>query len=215
MNTNIASIPSLNDLKSYNVNRSNEVEGIRSSLYDFQSYAQAGQTELQFFQVPQGQSSKSLADTNMELAGSLPNPKHFLVMNIGIYFFPAGDPAQFGAQAAAENVNDTWDVLKSGYVELFIGSKNYVQEAPIGRFPPRTGMVLSAALSDQTTAGANMQSRIAYANFGGAPYEVKPPILLMPTQNFKVSIKWPTAVAISAAARIGVVMEGILYRLSQ
>jgi hypothetical protein len=90
-----------------------------------------------------------------------------------------------------------------------------VQEAPLGRFPPRTGMVLSSSASDQTTAAAASQLRNAYANFGGATYELTPPILLTPTQNFKVSLNWPTAVAISAAARIGVVMEGVLYRLSQ
>lgn len=209
------SVPPLADLAKYSVNRVGDVEGIRSSLYDFQTYAQAGQTGLDFYQVPQGQSSKTLADTNMEMAGSLPNPKAFLVKNIQVYFYPAGDVAQFGAQAAAEAVNDVWDVMKSGYLEFFIGSKNYVQEGPIGRFPPRTGLITSSSMADASTAGANLQSRIAYANFGGAPYDLDPPILLNPTQNFRVSLKWPTAVAISAAARIGVVMEGFLYRLSQ
>lgn len=215
MNLNLKALPSIEDLQQYSVNRRGQLEGIRSVLYDFTTYAQAGQTSLDFFQVPSGQSSKTQADTNMETAGSLPNPKHFLVTNIQAYFFPAGDPSQFGAGAAAENVNDVFDVMKSGWIEFFIGSKNYVQEGPIGRFPPRTGMIVSAALADASTAAANLQSRIAYANFGGAPYDLSPPILLAPTQNFKVSMKWPTAVAISAAARIGVVMEGILYRLSQ
>jgi hypothetical protein len=210
-----AQLPALSDLMQYNVNRVGEAEGVRSSLYDFQTYAQAGQTELNFFQVPVGQSSKTLADTNMSIAGSLPNPQYFLITNIQVFFYPAGDIAQFGAQAAAEGLNDVWDVSKSGYAELFIGSKNYVQEGPIGRFPPRNGLIVSAALADQTTAGATMQSRIAYGNMGGAVYEMKPPILLTPNQNFRFSLKWPTAVALSAAARIGCVMEGFLYRLSQ
>lgn len=211
----IKSLPSLEDLQKFSVNRAGQVEGIKATLYDFQAYAQAGQTSLDFFQVPQGQSSKTLADTNMETAGSLPNPKSFLVQNIQVYFYPAGDPAQFGAQAAAENINDVFDVMKSGWLEFFIGSKNYIQEGPIGRFPPRTGMIVSAALADQSTIAANLQSRISYANFGGAPYDLSPPILLSPTQNFRVSLKWPTAVAVSAAARVGIVMEGIMYRLSQ
>jgi hypothetical protein len=213
---NLATVPSLDELQKYSVNRAGQLEGVRSSLYDFQAYAQAGQTELNFFQVPVGQASKTLADTNMQTAGSLPNPQNFLVTNIQIYFyFTASDLAVFGAQAAAEQVNDVYDVMKSGYLEFFIGSKNYVQEGPLGRFPPRTGLILSAALTDQTTAAAASQSRIAYANFGGAPYDLTPPILLTPTQNFRVSTKWPTAVAISAIARIGCVMEGVLYRLSQ
>lgn len=215
MNTNIQSLPSLESLKNYSVNRSNEVEGIRSSLYDFQTYGTAGGTQFDFFQVPQGQSSKTLADTNMEQAGTLPNPKHFLAMNIQIYLFSTLDIATLGAPAAAEAINDINDIAKNGYVEFFIGSKNYVQEAPIGRFPPRTGLIVSSSQSDATTPAAALQSKIAYANMGGGVYELKPPILLMPTQNFKVSIKFPTAVAVSANVRIGVVMEGILYRLSQ
>lgn len=215
MDYNLNKIPKLSDLQAYNVNRPNDYEGIRSSLYDFQAYAIGGQTQLDFYQVPQGQSGKTLVDTNMEAAGSLPNPKHFFALNMQIYFFPGQEIATFGAQAAAEALNDVYDVMKSGYVEFYIGSKNYVQEAPIGRFPPRTGMIVSSSLADATTPGATMQSKIAYGNFGGAVYQLQPPILLTPTQNFKVSIKWPAAVPLSVAGRIGVVMEGILYRLSQ
>lgn len=215
MNLNIKSVPSLDSLKSYSVNRSNEVEGIRSSLYDFQTYGAAGGSQFDFFQVPQGQASKTLADTNMEQAGTLPNPKHFLALNMQVFVFSTLPIASLGAPAAAEAVNDIQDLAQSGYLEFFIGSKNYVQEAPISRFPSRTGLIVSSSQSDATTAGAGLQSKIAYANFGGAVYELQPPILLMPTQNFKVSLKFPTVVPVSADIRIGVVMEGILYRLSQ
>ena len=37
-------IPSLGDLQQYNVNRPGQIEGIRASLYDFQTYANAGTT---------------------------------------------------------------------------------------------------------------------------------------------------------------------------
>lgn len=211
----LTQVPKLSDLGAYDVNRADQYEGVKKAYYDFTTYAQAGQTSLNFFQVPVGQSSKTLADTNMEIAGSLPNPKHFLVQDIQVFFFPAGDLSQFGTQAAAENVNDVYDVSKSGYLEFFIGSKNYIQEGPIGRFPPSNGLTVSAALADQTTAGATMQSRISYANMAGRIWAVSPQILLKPTQNFRVSLLWPAAVAISANARIGVVMNGIEYRLSQ
>lgn len=208
-------LPALADLQRYNVNRPNDYEGIKSVLYDFQTYAQAGQSGLDFFQVPQGQGGKTLADTNMESAGSLPNPKHFLVTNIQVYFTPGVPVAAFGAQGVAAYLNDVQALANSGYLEFFIGSKNYVQEGPIGVFPPRTGLIVSSSVADQTTAAADSQSRIAYGNLGGAIYQLTPPILLTPTQNFRVSMRWPTAVSVSAAARIGVRMEGILYRLSQ
>ena len=209
------SVPSLQDLQQYSVNVANNVEGIRASLYDFQSYAQAGQTGLDFFQVPQGQSSKTLADTNMPTAGSLPNPMSFLVTNIQIFFFPAAKISILGADAIADALNDVQAVGQGGWLEFYIGSKNYIQEGPIMRFPPKNGLIVSSSMDSQTTPAASLQTKNSYANFGGAIWELKPPILLNPTQNFRVSLKWPTAVAVSALARMGIVMEGLLYRLSQ
>ena len=208
-------IPSLQELQRYNVNRPDALEGLKQSLYDFQTYPAAGTTQLNFFQVPVGQSGKTLADTNMEVAGSLPTPKHFLVLNVQVFFFPAGNPSAVGAPSASTFVNDTWAVAKAGWLDFFIGSKSYLTEAPIVRFPPRNGLIVSSSQADSTTAAANQHTRIAYANFGGAPYAMKPPILLVPTQNFRVSLNFPSAVAISGDARIGVVLEGLLYRLSQ
>jgi len=207
-------IPSLEELNQYNVNRAGQVEAIKASLYDFQTYAQAGQTQLQFFQTPKGQGGKTFADTNMTLAGSLPAPMSFLVECIEIYFFPANAISATGA-VVAENWNDMYDVGKSGWLELFIGSKPYLDEAPLMKFPPRTGLTGQSSLSDTTSAAASRVTVVDYASFGGPVYEMIPPILLVPSQNFNVTLNWPAAVAISLAGRIGINMGGILYRNSQ
>ena len=44
-------IPTLGELSQYNVNVAGQIEGLKWSLYDSLTYAQAGQTQLQFFQV--------------------------------------------------------------------------------------------------------------------------------------------------------------------
>lgn len=209
--------PNMNDLAKYAVNRPGEYEVIGSALYDFTSYAAAGQTELNFFQTPQGQGGKTLADTNMEAAGTLPSPKKFLVTALEVCFWPGVLPGVFGAQAAANLVNDVWTVAKSGYLEFYIGSKNYVQEGPLGVFPAMNGLVVSGALADQTTAAAASQSMIEYANTGGKPFVLQSPVALENNQNFRVSLKWPTAVALpsGAIARIGVRLRGSLFRMSQ
>lgn len=207
-------IPSLQELQQYNVNRPDQIEATKSSLYDFQTYAQAGQTQLQFFQVPRGQSSKTLADTNMTVAGMLPAPQSFLIQRIEIYFFPLNTVSATGAIVAA-NWNDSYAVAKSGWLELFIGSKPYLDEAPLLKFPPSTGLTGNGAVSDTTTAAASRVTVIDYASFGGEPYEMNPPILLVPNQNFTVTLNWPSAVAVTVAARIGINMRGILYRNSQ
>jgi len=207
-------IPSLDELNAYNVNRAGQVEAIKASLYDFQAYAVGGQTQLQFFQTPKGQGGKTFADTNMTLAGSLPAPMSFLVETIEIYFFPLNAISTAAAAVALENWNDVYDVGKSGWLELFIGSKPYLDEAPLMKFPPRCGLtgVAAAALAGEV---ADQAITADYASFGGPVYEMIPPILLVPSQNFNVTLNWPAAVAISLAGRIGINMGGILYRNSQ
>lgn len=212
-------VPSLAELERYNVNRAGEFEATRQSLYDTLTYAQAGQTQLLFFQVPAGQAGKSLADTNMTIAGSLPNPIMQLVQSIEVLFFPSTLPSRGPiADEASIFLNDVYNVGKSGWLEFFIGSKTYLKEAPINRFPPKTKLDGFAAITSSLTAGAATQSRDTYAVFSGRPYMLDPWILLKPTQNFNVSLNWTTVQALNAAdtaARIGIVLDGIQYRNSQ
>jgi len=219
-----AGIPSFNDLNSYAVNRGGEYEGVRQTLYDFQTYDAAGQTNLTFFQVPVGQNGKTLADTNMETAGTLPAPKHFLVQSIELYFFPAGDNVTVNNFAdtdavVSNNSNDVQAVGEGGSLDFFIGSKSYLQEAPLMRFPPKCRMEndFSSTLQMKQATAADLvaQTLMDYAAFSGRPYFIDPWILLTPTQNFNVKLTWPSAVPISGDGRIGVVLDGVLYRLSQ
>lgn len=215
----LRTIPSFKGVQKYRVNRPGEAEVIRQSLYDFQTYAAAGQTSLTFFQVPVGQSSKTIADTNMEMAGALPRPKYFLIEGIEVHFYPGPNPGAFGAEpgGAVFNVNDVYAVSKSGSLNLFIGSKTYLEEAPLGRFPPSNKLDIGAAVADQSTIAASLHTKIDYASFGGRPYNLMPPVLLEPNQNFKVTLSWPSVVALptTVAGRIGIVLNGIMYRLSQ
>jgi len=212
----------MRDLNQYRVNRAGEEEYLRQTFYDFQDYAAAGQQQLLFFQVPKGQSGKTIADTNMETAGTLPQPKYFRVQSIEIQFFPGVNPVQLGAAlAASEFTNDVYTVAKSGSLKFFIGSKAYLEEAPIGRFPPKTRLEteFAATLQRSQAAAADAEDQITmdYAAFAGRPYRIEPEILLEPTQNFVIELNWPAAVALPSgvAGRIGVVMDGILIRNSQ
>jgi len=216
------------DAEKYRVNRSQEYEVTRQSLYDFTTYAAAGQTSLTFFQLPLGQGGKTVADTNLELAGQLPAPKYFLVESLEIYLFPGDDPVTVANSAANDLsvvtnfANDTYAVEQSGSLNFFIGSKTYLEEAPLGRFPPKTRLEteFGFGLSTGAAAAAANASQISgdYAAWSGRPYFLDPyKILLAPTQNFNVTLTWPVAVALPSTvdARIGVVLDGVLFRLSQ
>lgn len=226
MNGNRGNIPNLTELQAYAVNRKGQYEGIRQSLYDYQVYASGGQTSLSFFQVPVGQAGKTIADTNMEVSGTLPQPKHFLVESIEIRFWPGVLPviSQTGvlaSQVASNYSNDVLTFSKSGSLNYFIGSKTYLEEAPVGRFPPKTYVEADFAVSQTVNqaAAADQENQITMdlSYVCGRPYFINPATLLIPTQNFKVTLVWPTAVALPSGedARIGVVLDGILYRQSQ
>ena len=210
-------IRNVGDLTQFAVNRKDQLEVVRQTLYDFQTYALAGATQFTFFAIPQGQSSKTKADTNMQTAGSLPAPQRFAIQGIQVYFTPSIFPsAAPGAPAIDNFVNDCYEFWTgAAWLDLFIGSKSYITEALIQRFPPAARLEGFAGLSDSTTAGASGFSRTSYMTAAGRPYIIDPPILLEPNQNFNVTINYPTAVAISANARVGVVLDGVLVRNSQ
>ncbi len=232
-------IPNILDARSrFSVNRLDAKEGIRQSLYDYQIYPTAGATSFNFFQLPQGQglsshpgnagNVKGIADTNMESAGQLPNPKNFLIESIEVVFEPGSvstantftpvTPIAFAAVAASTvgaSIADVNSLRVSGELQLFIGSKPYLDEAPLGRFPPKThGELKAAVASNSATTGEVI---VAQHYWGGRPYYVEPAIFLESTQNFRVTLNFPVAVATPSGfnGRIGVILDGYLYRNSQ
>lgn len=194
-------------------------ETLDYSLYDYQAYAAAGQTQLNFFAVPAGQAGKTLSDTNMQLAAQLPANLSFVIQGIEVEFFPtvpgvaAANPSAFGAQAVAAQVNDSYIVRRTGNLTLNIGTKSYTQEGPLARFPAASRFEITGALTDTSTAGAALQSRTLMANVAGRLYKLKIPLPLEPTQSFGVSVAWPEGVqAITNPGRLGVILTGILRR---
>lgn len=195
----------------------------RQSLYDFTAYAAAGQTQLSFFSVPVGQSGKTYSDTNMQLAGQLPLNQEFLVQSIEVVFYPnsAGTAAQLpsataATSAAIQRINDTNIVGRTGNLRFFVGQRDVLQEAPIGRFPPKHYFELSAALAETITS---TELRTGDAHWAGRPYLLAPAeIMLQGNVAFGVQINWPEGVQAlpsGLAGRIGVILDGILYSKAQ
>lgn len=208
-------VPSLAELQQYNVNRPDQVEAIVSSLYDTQTLLSSStQTTLTFFQNPLGGSANRQLDvTNMEGAGALPSPKSFLIETVEIFAYPGNVVTNDSTSiTAARNLSDMYAFAKAGWLEIYIGSKAYLDEAPLNKFPPRSGLTGMAFLNDTT---ANTGTKIDYASLGGPVYELSPPILLVPTQNFKVTLNWSAAITLNANMSVMVNLGGILYRNSQ
>lgn len=213
-------VPSLNQLKAYQVNRPGW-EAVRQSLYDFTTYAAAGHSTLTFFSLPIGQGGKTLSDTNMELAGQMAANTKFLVESVEIHFLPTTPTvaAQMPGAAVAvltipQIVNDAYIALRGGNLQFVVGSKPYLREGPLGRFPPKTHFTVEGAAA--TTVAATQLTAI-FPYWTGRPYMLKPAaVMLEANQNFGVTLAWPEgAQAITNPARIGVVLDGFLYRRSQ
>jgi hypothetical protein len=208
--------PNIEQLQTYNVNRAGQPEVIWQPLYDYQTYAMAGATQMTFFQRSVGSSGTTYADTNMTVGGMLPRPQEFLITGIQVYFKPAGavNRSALAAATVLENWNDINDVIfASNFLKLFIGSKDYLTDGPLGKFPPVFGISGAAAYMGTTTADMNGRAT-DYAKATGRYYSITP-VKIPANQNFNVSLNWPTAAAAAAAGLIGVILDGFLYRLSQ
>lgn len=201
------SAPSLNDLNRYSAYLKNAKEVIFQPLYDYQTYALAGQLNLNFFQVPNGAGTKTYADTNMEMAGQLPAGMNFLAVAVEVKIFPT---ASIEHTAASNFIEDMYKITTGGFLEFNMLQKNYLREAPIGVFPDASGLDGFAATGLTTGDG----SVIGYATNNGPVYQITP-IRIPSSQNFTVRMGWGTAIPISAPARIGVRLLGFTYRNAQ
>jgi hypothetical protein len=200
--------PSIATLKDYSAYLAGATEVIWQPLYDYQTYAQAGQLSLNFFQVPAG-NTKTFADTNMQMAAQLPAGMNFLAVGIEVMFFPGGTIESTAANSIAD---DTRLVMTSAcFLELNLFEKNYLRESPLQVFPPQTGLTGFAATA--ITSGTD-GSLVEYARNAGPLYQITP-LRIPSTQNFSVKMTWPAVQAISAAGRIGVRLLGFTYRNSQ
>lgn len=234
---------SLAELSRYGVFLPDAIEVVRQPLYDRIVYPNAGAARLQFFQLPQGQGSssaiggagqvKTLEDTNMEAAGMLPSPKAFLATSLelivepgsvsaanawspqDIAFLTNASAASVGIIPQLNAVNDIYRVLIGSYVDFFIGSKSYLQNARGDSFPPKSYVAPDACIAQSIQLG---HSGVASARAVGRPFYLNPPVLLMPNSNFTVNLVWPAAVVATPTgqnARITCRLDGFLYRNAQ
>lgn len=221
------------------VTRPGQNEIVRQSFYDFQIYPTAGVTSLSFFQQPKGAgqasyqgatagTTKGIWDTNMDVQGMIPAGKIFRVESIEVPFFPGSVStantfvpanviafAAVAAQTVQGLVQDVYNFYHSGALQFFILSKSYLDEAPLGRFPPKTHYQTNVAIATNSATTSELAAAGAY--MVGRHYKLDPEITLTSVQNFSVNLTWGAAVATPSGfnGRVGVILDGILERASQ
>lgn len=134
--------------------------------------------------------SDGITVTNFEKAGELDKQTALLIQEIAIDIEPAGNPAAFGAQAAANRVNDVHYLASRGLLTIHTGSNRQTafSGGPLRIFPGNNGVTGAFALADATTLGSDKQSRIDLPLTVGLPLRLKRPILILPGEIFGGSL---------------------------
>jgi len=232
-------MPTSDDFTRNRVTNPNQSEIVRQRLYDFQLYPTAGQTLFTFFSLPVGSgitsalgatvgTSKTFADTNMRLGGQLPNGQGYMVESVEVFFMPGavattntflpalqGNFEATAADAAFAAWEDVNRFRNAGYLEFNILSKNYLRETPMLAFPCKADFMNDGAVA--SNGAATGASYLGGLRSAGRPYYVEPMIALQANMNFEITINFPGAVATPSGfnARVGVILDGYMYRASQ
>lgn len=124
--------------------------------------------------------------TNFPSAGRVNDQESFLIEEIAIDIEPSGSPAAFGAQAVALRTNDVAYIESKGYLSIFTGTnrQTVLEGGPLRIFPGNNGVGGKIMVTDQSTVGANMQSRIDAPITIGKPFVLKRPIMLLPQEIY-------------------------------
>lgn len=222
----------------YSVIQRGVAEEYRQRFYDTVIYPQAGINQLQFFTLPQGQgftsaagavaaSPKTLLDTNLDIANTLPSGKQFVVETIELEFDPGSSaaantfviapPAYAGVAAVAlvQQINDVNAFYQAGVFNLKILAKDYLTEIAQA-FPPKAGLNIHGSIS-ATAAAAAVAIGGLTAKWEGRPYYVEPKLLLEPAVNIAVTLTYPGLVAMPSGfnGRVRCILDGYWKRAAQ
>lgn len=199
------------------VNVAGMTEAITQPFYSAVNYPAAGTAgTLNFFNnVPGNPVAITAEDTNMQQPNIFPAPTSFLLQGIGVELLPGTAASRFGAQSANNQLLDYYTVMSRGVLTLSIANKPYLQMTNMLSLPTRSHINGVAAVSDQTTPAAAMQSQVA-VGFSDGPVFSPRPLLIPSMQNFNISISYPLgAVALPSAnanTRMVVWIYGTQYR---
>lgn len=200
------------------VNIPGKVERIWQPFYDYQTLLAAGATSQSFFQVPIGQSGKTITDTNMELAGQIPKGQTFLITGVQVELYPGvtpGTETTVALATAQEFWNDVYAFYKTGSLILRIGSKDFIRQGNLMKFAPVNRLAGIASAAAATTVAAESNAiQISYATAAGREFTIED-LMLESNQNFNVILNDLAAMPSTVNARVGVTLNGWLFRNAQ
>ncbi|HEV3041879.1 MAG TPA: hypothetical protein VHA33_29210 [Candidatus Angelobacter sp.] len=183
---------------------------ITQPLYDSASFGPgAAMTQLNMFQLQRGQGGKTLAQTNMQQAGFLPNPQRFILRAIRLFTANGTVPT------------DLFNLLQNVSVEVVLGTKRYFQ-GPVLLLTAGCGAMVTAVAQLGTAPAGSAPS---FSTSNGLPDQrsvmaLNQPIVIEQTEPILVVLNPDTPFNFTAAGAnpagagttIYFILDGDLYR---
>ena len=135
------------------------LEPINEPLYDTQTYPLAGTASLVFFTA--GLGTRTLRETNVPIAGALPNPQQFHIY--GVQLTPSLLATTQSGATAALAITDQTAIIENSFFRLFIGTKSYIECASVF-VPNGHGLNGFASTTVNATALVSATNGIAHQN---------------------------------------------------
>ncbi len=192
-------------------------EVIWEPLYDTVAYPAGGAATLILFQDQIGKNGKTLSQTNMDLDGQLPKGKALKVVSIQLAFYTG---VQANTQITGNNIeqessiNDVRTFSENGSLKFRIGSKEFLRQAPLGKFPAAeriSGFADGAISQDTPPNNGNMTS---YSAASGRLFTISG-LLLESSQNFHIELNDLPPLPSGIDGRIVCTLNGWLGRNAQ
>ena len=149
-------------------------------------------------------------DTNLDLDGQISKGKAQLVTGIQVAFYSGATSYVAASNPNVELVNDVYTFLQNGTLILKIQSKEYVRQAPLGKFPP----VERIAGNTFTYGQGGSDSSVKYAAPCGREFTIRD-LLLESNQNFSVELRDLPALPSGIDGRLVVTLNGDSARNAQ
>lgn len=150
-------------------------ETLEDQIYDIQSVPNTAVTSRLFFQEPQGgPNNRTLADTNMRLNGTLPAGEAFLVIAVGVEYYPGVKPV---GTTQNDFINDLWDFYTSGYATFRINNVPYVQQASLLQLFPENQFESAANFFVNQSTPADAVVSQQSAKISGRPFTIIPKLI--------------------------------------
>lgn len=191
-------------------------EAITQPFYSAVNYPAAGAAVLNFFNnVPGNPVAITAEDTNMQTPSTFPSPTMFLIQGISVDFLPGVAAARFGAESANGQLLDYYSVMSRGVLVVAIANKPYFQCSNMLSLPWRSHINGVAAISDQTTPAAALQTMVQ-VGFSDGPVFTPRPLLVPTQQNINFQISYPLGLvpvpSANATSRMFGWLAGTQYR---